>query len=69
MSPVVDKNVINQRVRSNACYRGQERPVGGGFVANIARHGSNIWGFTDFDRLFEIEFLAPGVEALAFTFG
>jgi hypothetical protein len=46
-----------------------DRPVGGGFVANIARNGSNISGFTDFDRLFEIEFLASGVERFAFTLG
>jgi hypothetical protein len=46
-----------------------DHPVGGGFVANIARNGSNISGFTDFDRLFEIEFLASGVERFAFTLG
>jgi hypothetical protein len=39
-----------------------DHPVGGSFVANIARNGSNI---TDFDRLFEIEFLASGVESFA----
>jgi hypothetical protein len=46
-----------------------DHPVGGGFVANIARNGSNISEFTDFDRLFEIEFLASGVERFAFTLG